>query len=145
MAKIPDPNIIYGIPLDDGSFTLIQTIENIKLLNGYAVAIFKNKYSESDLPNIKLNIADVLMILVTTRDLMTKSVWLKMPVEPICISSLQGSYEKFRNNGWIGLQIYGSGIIVKMMNAYNGLRDWKMMKDPKEFDKIMSENSIHKR
>jgi hypothetical protein len=126
--------------LIDGSFSIGQVVNvESNMPNAPLCAFFKMKVATSSIhADCTLDDSVLIAVLFVTRDLLDKGSW---QVFGSRLSKLKLSdyvdLEELRRNGYIGMQIIGSGIINKMMEAYFALYPWDGFSNPDYLDSLL--------
>ena len=138
--QIPKVGDVFAVPLDDGTFCIGQVMETDPILmNSITCAFFDIRLNldSSDVANLDLSERSAISCQFVTRDLFNRGTWKRLGNTRLSIPERLFPYRETKRNGWIGATVVGSGIINTFLSAYYGLREWKEMKDPEYYDKLL--------
>ena len=76
-------------------------------------------------------------VLFVTRDLLDDGVWRVIAKRPVAIPRSQLPYESLRQNGYVGAEVNGSGIVNEFLDAFYGLGPWDDWHDPTYLDQLL--------
>ena len=78
-----------------------------------------------------------LSVLLISPDLLKKGAWRIIGNAMPKVQISERPYEAFRKNNWVGVKVIGSGIIVELMRACAGLREWNKWAIPEYLDQLL--------
>ncbi|MEP1740786.1 MAG: Imm26 family immunity protein [Kangiellaceae bacterium] len=138
--KTWDIGNIFCVELSDSSHVIGQVIgREAEVLNSITSAFFSLKFDE--MPSVdtleELDESKLIACQFITKDLLTKRVWKVIGAREPIIAKENYPYEHCRENGWIGAEMHGSGIMVKFLEAYYALGIWDDWYDPNYLDEIL--------
>jgi hypothetical protein len=138
--KTWDIGNVFCVELSDGSHSIGQVVgREAELLNSITCAFFNLRVDE--LPSMddieELDESKLIACQFITKDLLTKRVWRVIGNREPVISKNTFPHEDCRQNGWIGAEMHGSGILVEFLEAYYALGIWDDWYDPNYLDKIL--------
>ncbi len=127
---------IFLVPQSDSSFSVGQVLRiTKKVLNSVICSFYDLKATDSiDLE--QLNEERLIAILFTTSDLLDSGDWRIMGrAEPLHLDLAPRAELNLKK--LVGTKIIGSGIVIKFLDAFYGLRPWDGFADPAYFDKLL--------
>lgn len=126
----------FSIPLMDGSNCggQILSIEP-KAMNSVICGVYSDRLYSGHLEFLD----NLIAVHFVTRDLLKEGVWRVFDNSLLRrgIEYKEMDIRKLRNNKLVGLKIIGSGIIVKLLEAYHGLRPWDAFHNPNYLDGLL--------
>jgi len=130
---------LFKIPQSDGSSSLGQVVaQETEMLNSVTCAFFDTKVTDT-VPQIKLE--QLIACLFTTHDLLNNGTWPVVGLGEITVPANVYPFEETRSRGWVGAKMFGSGIVMKFLNAYYGLTFWDDWADPNYLDRLLIDPS----
>ncbi|RTR37981.1 hypothetical protein EKG38_15560 [Shewanella canadensis] len=138
--KTWDIGNIFSVELSDGTFSIGQVVgREAEVLNSITCAFFKIRFQHYPSMDeiFELNETKLIACQFTTKDLLTKRIWKVLGNRKPVISSISFPHEDCRDNGWIGAEIHGSGIMNQFLNAYYALEFWDDWFEPDYLDTIL--------
>jgi len=138
--QIPKVGDVFVVPLADGSKCIAQVLEIEPILMNSITCAFFDIRSNEDSPetsNLTLSEENTLSCQFVTRDLFNRGVWKRIGNRPPTIKESLYPYRETKGKGWVGAKVIGSGIVESFLNAYFGLGDWREMKDPDYYNKLL--------
>ena len=133
VAKVGD---VFWVPIGADAYVLGQIVEIEKaVLNSICCALFDQKSIEPEMENFDLS--SPFSVQFVTKDLFNAGVWERVCNSKVIIPDLLLPYREAKKNDWIGVKVIGSGIIIKFLSAYYGLRDWAEMHDPQYYQHLL--------
>jgi len=135
MPKKFDSGDIFGVPLPDGSIALGQVLSRERqALNSVGCAFFSAACSVTGpLPDSLTPISALLV----TPDLLNKGAWPLLAKRDVVVPPQQRPYEQFRDSGWVGVKVTGSGIAQEFLAAYHRLCPWDDWYVPDYLDRLL--------
>lgn len=131
---------LFLVPLQDGTFSLGQIVAfEPEALNSVVCGFYDCIVQEYQFEagEMDLRQEDLVAMLFTTRDLLDSGDWpIVGHVAPANIDSF-ADLPDLRAKRFVGAKIVGSGNIVKMMNAMQGLYPWNAFHEPNYLDKLL--------
>lgn len=125
---------VFAIPLPDEDQASGQVVARIDELGSVGCALLDCKHRPREpVPSLR----DPIAVLLVTPDLIQRRYWTILENRPIQVSALHFTWEDHREEGWVGVRIYGSGIIREFMEAYHGFHPWDAMADPEFFSSLL--------
>ncbi|WET42274.1 Imm26 family immunity protein [Citrobacter enshiensis] len=134
-----DVGDMFTVPLSDGTYCIGKVVGfEPKALNSAICAFYAHRMDEIPSSEPVLNDNDLISILFVTRDLLDSGDWKvfsqysdAFPIDKyLNLTDLQ-------SNGFIGVKSIGSGLIIKLMNAYYSLTPWNAFYDPNYLDSLL--------
>jgi hypothetical protein len=137
--QIPKVGDVFFVKLSNGDNCIGQVIEiEPILMNSITCAFYDGKFKENvDPTEIVSNPKNVIACQFVTRDLFNKGIWKRIGNLAVCLNDELLPFRHTKVNNWIGATVRGSGIMNKFLNAFNGLGDWREMKDPEYYNKML--------
>jgi len=138
--QIPKVGDIFSVLLADSTKCIGQVLETDPILmNSITCAFFEIRINEEilDLDRFTLTKESAFSCQFVTRDLFNQGNWKRLGNRSALIPENMYPYRETKKHGWVGAKVIGSGIIEKFLNAYYGLGDWREMKDPQYYDKLL--------
>lgn len=133
IAKAGD---VFWVPIEDETVVLGQIVEIQKEAMNSITCAFYNVRRDSPERVIE-RFHSPIAIQFVTKDLFTNGSWPRVGNEEIIVSENKLPHRDAQNNGWVGARIIGSGIIVKFLSAFFGLRSWNEMHDPNYYEELL--------
>lgn len=135
-----DTGDIFILQNADGLWSVGQVIAREReILNSVCCAFFghriKGEGGRLDVDSLLLD--DPFSILLVTRDLLDRGVWLVVGNLPVRVGVEQIPYKRFRATQFVGAKVTGSAIVSEFVNAYFGLVAWDDWKDPAYLDSLL--------
>ena len=134
----PEVGNVFAVPLPDGRGSIGQVIAVLNDAGAVACALFpvsvEMGQSVPELPQ-------PILVQVITPDLLARGYWPVLETREVRVPSSLFHWEDYREAGWVGLKIIGSGIIREFVAAYYGFAPWNMMADPEFFTKLLIEGA----
>ena len=128
---------IFSVELEDGSYCLgLILLSDLEKFDGPLCALSTNKVS--DLSNIsEIEEADIKSVLFTSSDQLDKSGWQVVGHQSIKI--YEKYYARYLEDGFtmIGVELIGSGIVRRFMDACFGLYPWDGFFEKDFLDKLL--------
>ncbi len=128
---------IFLVPLEDGTFSVGQVVAQDKEALNSVVCIFTMVRVEGADADISIDLDDVVSALFTTPDLLNSGDWLVVRnEEPIPVDKFF-DIKKLKSEGFLGVKVIGSEIVIKLMDACFGLYPWDGFYEPDYLDKLL--------
>jgi hypothetical protein len=131
---------LFTIPLSDGTFCIGEVVGiEPKALNSAICAFYAYRVNLIEPQDIvELTDNELISVLFVTNDLLNFGKW-KVFGKSTKIFPLEKYIDinTLRKKGFIGTKIIGSGNIMKLMNAYYGLREWNSFHNPNYLDTLL--------
>ena len=136
---------VFAIPLVDGSFALGQVLSyEPDALNSVGCAFYSIRAPDRKslvVPQL-LSRENIVSILLTTKDLLTRGRWPVLENRATSIPLAHCPYDRFRSLKWVGVTIEGSAIVEQFLSGYHGLSPWDQFADPKYLDALLLDASL---
>lgn len=118
--------MVFGIPLDDGSFGLAQAI-GLLMENIVHVAVFSIRFK--DLPSTvhSLDKRDIVSLNATWTQDLNSGTWTKLGILEPCVEKSDFPNQKLKDRGLVGVKCSDAGLFSKFLSSYHGLRPWNEM------------------
>lgn len=126
---------IFGLPLNDGSFGIVQLIDNM-MTNVVYIAVFKVKIASINEP-FDLKKDDIISLVATWKNSIGNGNFHKIRNETLHAKKEEFRNEQFKGNGYIGAKHYDEEIIVDFLNAYHKLAPWDDWFDTNYLDEFL--------
>lgn len=135
---------VFIVAASDGKLSVGQIIgREAEVLNSVSIALFGERYeNETDARRIDLKQARPIAILFVTRDLLDIGKWKIIQHEGVAIPRKLFPHEDLRSSGFVGAEVFGSGIVVKFLEAYHRLAAWDDFHDPNFLDSMLLSPSL---
>ncbi len=129
----------FTIPLADGAFSLGQVIGiEPQALNSAICAFFAKKAEQfSTEMTREIGRNDTVSVLFVTRDLLDSGDWRVFSNGQEIDPTQYFPLIDMRRKGFVGTKVIGSGIVIKLMNAYYGLHPWNAFYKPDYLDELL--------
>lgn len=134
-----EPGDFFALPLADGSSSIGQVVAyEPEALNSALCAFFSRRAVK--LPtciSVPPTSDELVAILFVTRDLLDAGTWHilgrgePLPAAPYI------DLDTLRTRRFVGAKVVGSGIAMKLMDAYFGLYPWNGFAQPDYLDKLL--------
>jgi len=137
---------IFLIPLSDGSFSVGQILmHEADALNSVICSFHTIRISSeqgvSDCLSAVEEENNLISVQFTTVDLLESGVWkIVTNIRPRPINKYI-NIKKMKLNGFVGVKVIGSGIIIKFIEACFGLYPWDGFHDSTYLDKLLLDSS----
>jgi len=132
------PGDNFLIPLKDGTFAQGQVLIAAKRAMNSAVCGFtSNRYKETPFSLLVPSLQETIAILFVTRDLLDSGRWQINSNQANAWGADHIHFHELESNGFVGVNIIGSGIVENLLNAYHGLEPWNDFQDPKYLDGLL--------
>ncbi len=136
--RVPwEPGDLFGVPLADGSFGIVQAVDPWLPEGGVYAAVTDQRAatfpSDTALaPNTRV------IALVEVVDNAFDRGWFPRigPAAPLARRA-DFPNERFARSGYVGAKSYTGGIVADFLSAWHGLASWTAYKDPEYFDKLL--------
>ena len=137
--QIPKVGDVFEVPLDDGSTTIGQVVETTPILMNSITCVFFDARNDSPKILAKQSLAAYVPIScqLVTRDSFNRGNWRRVANLRVTFPRAKYPYRETEKDGWVGAKVIGSGIITGFLNAFYGLRNWREMKDPDYYTKLL--------
>ena len=137
--QIPKVGDVFSIPLEDGSSTIGQVLEDTPILmNSITCLLFDARTDNSRFSAIhSLAGFRPISCQFVTRDSFNKGKWQRLGNIQVTFPATEFPYRETERNGWVGAKVIGSGIIADFLSAFYGLRDWREMNDPDYYSTLL--------
>ena len=135
---------VFTVPQTDGKHSLGQVVgQEREALNSVVCAFFdlRGECTESDWAPQLLRRKDVIALLFVTRDLLDRGRWRVVGWREPSKLGQDGIVDEARSNRYIGVEIRGSGIVEKFLNAFYGLHPWDAWHNPRYLDRLLIDPS----
>lgn len=131
----------FTIQLSDKSYSIGQVVarDPLTLKNAPICAFFKYQLKSAP-PKMELipNDTELIAILFVSRDHLDSGNWRVFAKgNPLSPEMYFPDIENRREKGFVGTKIIGSGIVMKLMDAYFGLFPWDGFFEPDYLDKLL--------
>ena len=116
----------FTLTLCDGSFSVGQVIGyEPEAMNSAICAFYAQRFPNRNVAHCNGLTDDLLVaVLFVTRDLIDSGDWAVGGHEAPIDAYRYFDLIDLKANGFVGLKIIGSGIVIDLMNAYFGLQPW---------------------
>ena len=130
---------VFLVQNADGQFSAGQIVgREADVLNSVTVALFRKRFSEPEEAECaELTEDDAISIVFTTRDLLDSGDWSVIGTRRILIRHDVLPHENLRAKKFVGAKVYGSGIVMKFMDAFFGLAPWDDFHDPRYLERLL--------
>ncbi len=129
--------MIYGLPLEDGTFGLAQAIDSM-WENVIYIAIFSDKYEEIPESVESLNVDNIISFGATWKQDLNNGSWAKIGVLAPVVDKSQFPNERYADSGYIGATNSDAGVFNDFLSAYHGLAPWNVMYKEDFWDKYLN-------
>lgn len=127
---------VFWVVLEDNSFVLGQIIqEEPKVLNSITCVFFDCRVNNID--GAILSFDKPICCQFVTKDLFNSGQWQRVCNLPNQVDDSLLPYKETSLNDWIGAKVIGSGIIIKFLAAFYGLREWDEMFNPNYYQELL--------
>jgi len=129
--------MVFGIPLADGSFGIIQAID-IMLVNVIYIAVFSDRYEYLPSNIISLKNDNLISLQATWKQDLNNGSWANIcTIEP-AVKKVDFPNEKFSESGYVGAKHASGGMFNRFLNAYHGIEPWNVMADERYWDTYLN-------
>lgn len=128
---------VFLIPLADGKYSVGQVVAQDKEALNSVVCVFSVEKVEDAGENVSLNSDSIVSALFTTPDLLDSGDWPVVGNEPPVSIDNFIDMKKLKSEGFLGVKIIGSGVVIKFMDACFGLYPWDGFFEPDYLDKLL--------
>ncbi|AOR61148.1 Imm26 family immunity protein [Pectobacterium parmentieri] len=130
---------LFTVPLKDHSFSIGRVVGfEPEALNSAICAFYSHRIDTAPDDEIVLPDDELISVLFVTRDLLDSGDW------KIFASSSNFFYleryinlDRLRNDEFIGVESIGSGLVIKLMDAYYKLSFWNDFYEPDFLDSLL--------
>ena len=134
----PEVGDLFTVPLPDGTFATGQIVaREAQMLNSWTCAFSRLRVPKEEMPIESIRLEVAISVQFVTGDLLKKGIWKIHGRAAVVIPKSAFPHEEFRDQGWIGATMRGSGIIRTFLAAFHGLEFWDAMKDPDYYQKLL--------
>ena len=128
---------LFGVPLEDGSFGIVQAVGHWVPEGGVYVAVTDQR-AESLPTVIALDPRVRVIALMQVGDNAFDRGWFPR-IGPAQALARREDFpnERFARSGYVGAKSYTGGIVVAFLSAWHGLTPWTGYHDPDYFDKLL--------
>lgn len=137
---IPDDGEVFVIPLEGQKYFGIGEVLKVTpdALNSVICIFYSHRFSSLENLNIdELSDENVISVQFITPDLIESRIWKVVgendPYDPEDFLN----FKELESDGFIGVDIIGSGNIRKFLSAYHGLLPWNCMYKEEYFDELL--------
>ena len=130
---------IFCIPLTDGTYSIGQVVgQEPEALNSVICVFFSRRLGAVPIQlDSQLSERELLSVLFVTRDLLDSGDWqVFCRTEPFPIRKYI-NVSALKAAGFVGVDIIGSGIVMKFLNAYHNLHPWNGFYEPDYLDRLL--------
>jgi len=130
---------IFCIPLSDGTYSIGQVVgQEPEALNSVICVFFSRRLGTVPIQlDGQLSERELLSVLFVTRDLLDSGDWqVFCRTEPFPIRKYI-NVSALKAAGFVGVDIIGSGIVMKFLNAYHNLYPWNGFYEPDYLDRLL--------
>ena len=115
---------IFLVPLSDGTFSVGQVISNIFRSHDSVICAYLLTRVENERIKPILDKDKTVAMLLTTCDLLDAGTWSIVGHEPPILNPNNFNLEHLSTGDFVGVDIIGSGVVMKFMEACFGLYPW---------------------
>jgi hypothetical protein len=133
--------MIYGVPLEDGSYGFAQAVDAM-MTNVIYVALFAHRVSAEPDNAPDLVGRDAISLSATWRQHLNGGTWKALDVRQISCPKSAFPNERFAATGYVGAKHHDAGMLAEFLAAYHGLMPWNVMVDENYFDKLLAPGVI---
>lgn len=129
----------FTVPLADGTFSIGQVVgQEPEALNSVTCAFFARRLDSATVRLVDhLVERDLISVLFVTRDLLDSGDWqIIFSADPFPTATYF-DVAALRAKGFVGVKVIGSGIVIKLMDAYYGLYPWNGFNEPDYLDRLL--------
>ncbi|MBN2287339.1 MAG: hypothetical protein JXI43_12885 [Tissierellales bacterium] len=136
-----DNGSIFGVPLVDGSFGLVQAIDHWMPHWIYSV-ITSIRINTIDDILPKLSKKNIISLLAIEDDVFDFGGWPLISMQKPLKKRKDFPNEKYKSKGYVGAKSYTRGIIEEFISAFHLLSPWDVYKEPDYFDRLLVSNKL---
>ncbi|MBB3696558.1 hypothetical protein KMW28_23995 [Flammeovirga yaeyamensis] len=131
------PGSVYAIPLSNGQFGLIQTVD-LMMKNVVYIVVFEILLDEPPKKLIDLRKVPIISLYATLRSHLNNGSLAFIDVYDIVTSKRAFPNEKFAEKGYIGAKFSDIGLIAKFIEAFHGVIPWNAMYEEDYWTKYLN-------
>jgi hypothetical protein len=128
---------VFLVPLADGTYSVGQVVAQVKEALNSVVCVFSMTRIEDESQRVLLNSNEIISAVFTTTDLLDSGDWLVIGNRPPVSVGDFFDMEYLRSEGFLGVKIIGSGVVIKFMDACFGLYPWDGFYESDYLDKLL--------
>jgi hypothetical protein len=134
-----DHGDLFGVPLADGSFGIVQAVDHWMPAGGIYVAVTDQR-AESLSPVAELNPHLRVIARMAVVDNGFDFGWFPRIGPAVALARRQDfPNERFAQSDYVGAKSYTGGILADFLSAWHGMAPWTPYKDPEYFDKLLAD------
>lgn len=128
---------VFLVPLCDGNYSVGQVLSWEKDALNSVVCVFSILKVKNKNVEIALDPDKIISALFTTPDLLDSGDWIV--VDNSASLSVDDFFDmkSLKSDGFIGIKVIGSGIVIKFMDACFGLYPWDGFYESDYLDKLL--------
>lgn len=131
---------VFTIPIAESEkFGIGQVISAEREALDSVLCVFFGELISSDKKIPDVSTLTPISVQLTTRESLDKKIWEIVENHPIHGSALElfPQLEELRLAGFIGAMVRGSGVMTKLVGAFNCIIPWNSYHDPNYFDALL--------
>ncbi len=128
---------IFLVPLADGTFSVGQVIARYKDALNSVVCIFTTSRIKKLESEVTINEDEIISALFVTPDFLDSGDWLVVGSWPPVPVEHYFDTDALKADGFVGVKVVGSGIVINFIEACFGLYPWDGFFEADYLDKLL--------